>query len=55
MNFRAKRVLMKINVQLMEISVLKKRAEREKLMLIFRELLGTRGAQERFKKEAYNQ
>ena len=43
MNFRAKRVLMFINVQLMEISV-KKRAEREKLMLIFREIIGTRGA-----------
>ncbi len=30
-------------------------AEREKLMLIFRKIIGTRGAQERFKKEAYNQ
>ena len=47
MNFRAKRVLMIINVQLMEIGVKKKRAEREKLMLmmlIFREIIGTRGA-----------
>ena len=44
MNFRAKRVLMFINVQLMEISVKKKRTEREKLMLIFREIIGTRGA-----------
>ena len=44
MSFRAKRVLMIINVQLMEISVKKKHAEREKLMLIFRDIIDTRGA-----------